>query len=51
LRLDEDVDVYHLGNGFIVGSTAAGEYLRYTVDVTEDGTQHSDVLCFIQCKI
>ncbi|CAN0300263.1 unnamed protein product, partial [Laminaria digitata] len=38
-RPDEDVDIQKVnGGGFSIGWITAGEYLRYTVDVTEDGT-------------
>ncbi|CAM9850330.1 unnamed protein product, partial [Laminaria digitata] len=38
-RTDEDVDIQKVqGGGFSIGWITAGEYLRYTVDVEEDGT-------------
>ncbi|CAN0489179.1 unnamed protein product, partial [Scytosiphon promiscuus] len=43
LRPSEDVDVERLGTGYNVGTIDTGEYLRYTVDVKEDGTQHSEL--------
>lgn len=39
-RPDEDVDINAMGGGYNVGYITAGEYLRYTVDVTQDGTRH-----------
>ncbi|CAM9218059.1 unnamed protein product, partial [Laminaria digitata] len=38
-RPDEDVDIDPLGNGYSTGSIRAGEYLRYTVYATTDGTR------------
>ncbi|CAN0516453.1 unnamed protein product, partial [Laminaria digitata] len=38
-RTDEDVDIQkERDGGFSIGWITAGEYLRYTVDVEEDGT-------------
>ncbi|CAN0473148.1 unnamed protein product, partial [Scytosiphon promiscuus] len=40
-RLNESVDVNAMsGGGYNVGKITAGEYLRYTVNVTEDGEIH-----------
>ncbi|CAN0581153.1 unnamed protein product, partial [Laminaria digitata] len=39
-RPDESVDIDPLGNGYNIGHIRAGEFLRYSVDVTEDGTRH-----------
>ncbi|CAM9852218.1 unnamed protein product, partial [Laminaria digitata] len=36
-RPDDDVDIDPLGNGYNIGHIRAGEFLRYTVDVTTDG--------------
>lgn len=38
LRLDEGVDVKAYFGGYKVGTIKDGEYLRYSVDITEDGT-------------
>ncbi|CAN0563013.1 unnamed protein product, partial [Laminaria digitata] len=39
-RPDEGVDIDPLGTGYNVGWIRAGEFLRYSVDVTTDGTRH-----------
>lgn len=39
-RTDEAVDIEDLDAGYIVGWMEIDEYLRYTVDVTEDGMRH-----------
>lgn len=44
-RRDEAVDLEILDGGFTVGSIVAGEFLRYTVDVTRDGTQYLNCSC------
>ncbi|CAN0375803.1 unnamed protein product, partial [Scytosiphon promiscuus] len=39
-RPNEGVDIDPLGDGYNIGHMRAGEFLRYTVDVTTDGTKH-----------
>ena len=38
LRLDTDVDIQQESFGYIVGWIKRGEFLRYTIEVSEDGT-------------
>ncbi|CAN0068237.1 unnamed protein product, partial [Laminaria digitata] len=38
-RTDESVDVGSTDDGYFVGWIESGEYLRYTVDVSTDGTR------------
>ncbi|CAN0357655.1 unnamed protein product, partial [Scytosiphon promiscuus] len=37
-RPDDGVDIDPFGTGYNIGHMRAGEFLRYTVDVTTDGT-------------
>ena len=48
-RTDEDVDIQKdRDGGFNIGWIDAGEYLRYTVDVEEDGTKHDTKSGFLE---
>lgn len=40
------MDIETRGPGYTVGAITAGEYLRYTVDVTKDGTRRSTTSIF-----
>lgn len=39
-RPDDNVDIDSFGTGYNIGNMRAGEFLRYTVDVTTYGTKH-----------
>lgn len=42
-RLEKDVDLTAGGTGFVSTSSTGGEYTRYTINVTQEGSYHMDV--------
>lgn len=46
-RPNDNVDIDSFGTGYNIGNMRAGEFLRYTVDVTTYGAKHfNEGFCF-----